>query len=62
MKDSNVRLEAIQLVKESIGNKLFDNGLSDIFPDLSPQARETKAKLNRWYYQTKDLLYSEGHY
>ena len=47
MKGSNVRLEAIQLVKESIGNKLFDNGLSDIFSDLSPQARETKAKLNR---------------
>ena len=31
MKGSNIRPEAIQLVKERIGNKFFDNRLSDIF-------------------------------
>ena len=29
---------------------LFDIGLSNIFLDLSPQARETKAKINKWDY------------
>ena len=27
---------------------LFDIGLSNIFLDLSPQARKTKAKINKW--------------
>ena len=29
-------------------NKLFDTGLSSIFLDMSPQAREAKAKINKW--------------
>ena len=29
---------------------LFDIGLSNIFGDMSPQAKETKAKLNKWDY------------
>ena len=31
-------------------NKLFDTGLSSIFLDMSPQAREAKAKINKWDY------------
>ena len=29
---------------------LFDISLSNIFLDLSPQARETKSKINKWDY------------
>ena len=29
---------------------LFDIGLSNVFLDLSLQARETKAKINKWDY------------
>ena len=30
------------------GSMLFDISLSNIFLALSPQARETKAKINKW--------------
>ena len=29
---------------------LFDTSLNNIFLDMSPQARETKAKINKWNY------------
>ena len=29
---------------------LFDTSLSNISLDMSPQARETKAKINKWDY------------
>ena len=36
--------------EEKTGSKLFDIGLSNIFLDLSPQARTTKAKINNRNY------------
>ena len=45
----NVRPETIKLLEENIGSELFDIGLNNIF--LSPQARETKAKINKWNYK-----------
>ena len=48
IKDINVRPETIKLLEENIGSTLFDISLSNIFLDLSPQARETKAKINKW--------------
>ena len=48
IKDINVRPKTIKLLEENIGGKLFDTGLSDIFLDVSPQAREKqKAKTNK---------------
>ena len=41
--------ETIKLLEENI-NLLFDISLSNRFLDLSPQARETKAKINKWDY------------
>ena len=41
--------ETIKLLEENI-NLLFDISLSNRFLDLSPQARETKAKINNWDY------------
>ena len=50
IKDLNVRPETIKLPEENIGSILFDVCLSNIFLDLSPQARETKAKINKRDY------------
>ena len=42
-KDFNMRLEAIKLLEENIGRTLFNINHSNIFLDLSPKAKETKA-------------------
>ena len=41
-----LRPETIKLLEVIIGNMLFDISLSIIFLDMSPQAKETKAKIN----------------
>ena len=48
IKDLNVRLKTIKILKEHIGNKILDFSPSNIFSALSPQARETKETLNKW--------------
>ena len=45
IKDLNVRLETT-----THSQYVFDIGLSNIILDLSPQARETKTKINKWDY------------
>ena len=44
MKDLNVRRETIKVFEESTGSNFYDIGYSHIFLDMSPEARETKAK------------------
>ena len=44
----NVRPETINFLEDNLGNTLFNFGLSNIFLDMSPQARETKAEINKW--------------
>jgi len=46
----NVSLENVKLLKENIGSNLLVIGLSNIFMDTSPEARETKANINYWNY------------
>ena len=48
MKDLNVRQEAIKILKEKAGKNLFDLGCSNFLLNMSPEARETKAKMNFW--------------
>ena len=51
IKGLNVRPEAINLLEENMGNALLDVALSSIFLNImSPQASETKEKINKWYY------------
>ena len=51
IKDLNVRPETTKLLEKNIGSTFLDIGLSNIFfLDLLPQARETKAKINKWDY------------
>ena len=48
MKDLNVRQEAIKILEEKTGNNLFDLDHRNFLLDMSPEARETKAKMNYW--------------
>ena len=48
IKDLNIRPETIKLLEENICGTLFDISLSNIFLNMSPQARATKAKINKW--------------
>ena len=48
MKYLNVRQESIRILEEKVGNNLFDFRHSNFLFDISPEARETKAKMNYW--------------
>ena len=48
IKDLNVRPETIKLLDENIGWTLIYRKCSNIFLDLSPKAKEVKAKINKW--------------
>ena len=50
IKDLSVIMKTVKLLDENIGSKLFDSGLRGIFLDMSPQAREIIAKINKWDY------------
>ena len=45
--DLNVRLETVKILEENIRNTPFGISLSNVAPDMSPQAKETKAKINK---------------
>ena len=49
-KDLNVRLKTIKFIKENIGSKFSDIARSNIFSDISPQAREIQEQINKWDY------------
>ena len=44
----NVRQETIKILEEKKNNNLFDPGWSNFLLDISPNAREIKAKMNYW--------------
>ena len=46
----NVSHEIIKLLEKNIGKNLLDINTSDFFMNISPWARETKAKMNKWDY------------
>ena len=50
IKDLNVSHETIKLLEENIGKTLFNINMSSFFMNISPWARETKAKKNNWDY------------
>ena len=56
--DLNVKPETIKILEENIGSTLFDTGLSNIFLDMSLQAKEKKAKIKRTTSHSK-LLHSK---
>ena len=50
MNDLNVRQESIKILEESTGNILFKLGHSKFLQDKSMKAKETKTKMNYWYF------------
>ena len=48
----NVRPKTIKLLEENIGSEISNIFLSDCFSDMSPWARESKVKINKWDYNT----------
>ena len=54
IKDLIVRLENKKFLEENMDSKLFVTSLSTIFLDMSPQARETKAKTHK--YTVKETI------
>ena len=50
IKNLNVRPETIKILEENIGSKILDNAHRYFLWDISPQARETKEKINKWDY------------
>ena len=60
-KDLNVKQETIKILEENTSSNVFDICHSNFLLDMSPEARETKAK-NKLLglHQNKSLLYNEG--
>ena len=50
MKDLNVRQASIKILEENTGNTVFELGHSNFLQDTSTKAKETKAKMNYWYF------------
>ena len=48
IKNLNIRPETIKLLEENIGCKLLDIGLCNEFLVVTPKAKATKAKINKW--------------
>ena len=48
MKDQNVRQKTIRILEEKADKNLFDLGCSTFLLNTSPEAKETKAKMNYW--------------
>ena len=59
MKDRNVRQKIIRILENTVSD-LFDTGCSNFLLDMTPEARETKAKINLGLHQDKKLLHSKG--
>ena len=49
MKHQNVKPETINILGESTGSHFSDIS-GNVFPDVSPEARKTKAKIKNWDY------------
>ena len=61
MKDLNIRQEAIKILEEKAGKNLSDLSPSNFLLNASPEAKETKAKMNYWDpIRIKNLLHREG--
>ena len=50
IKDLNMRQDSITTLEENIGSNIFDISCSNFFQDMSPKAKETKAKMNFWEF------------
>ena len=50
IKDVNGIPQTIKILEKNIGGKILDIACNNILLNISPQARETKEKINKWDY------------
>ena len=50
IKDLNISHDTIKALEENIERKISDIPCSNIFTDMSPRARNTKERVNKWGY------------
>ena len=50
IKDVNGIPQTIKILEKNIGSKILDIACNNILLNISPQARETKEKINKWDY------------
>ena len=63
IKDLNVKLETVKLLKENIGRTLDDINQSKILYDPPPRVMEIETKVNKWdLIKLKKFLHSKGNY
>ena len=55
IKDFNISCDTIKILEENIGKKIADIPRSNIFINMSPKARDTKERINKW-----DLIKIKG--
>ena len=48
IRDLNVRVDTINVLKKNVGRTLFDMNHSKIFFDLHPRVMEIKRKIYKW--------------
>ena len=48
VKDLNISRNTIKVLEENIGRKISDIPRSNILTDMSPKARDTKERINKW--------------
>ena len=58
IKDLNVRPKTIKIV-ENVGSKISDIAHRNFLSDISPQARETKEKVNTWDFIKLKCFYTQ---
>ena len=58
VKDLSISSETTKLLEESKGHQLFSISLREIVLDLSPQARASKAKINKWDYMKLNAFFT----
>ena len=48
--DLNISCDTIKILEENIGRKISNIPCSNIFTNMSPRARGTKERINKWDY------------
>ena len=59
IKDLNGRPETIKILEENISSKILDIACNNILSDISPHARETEEKIDKWDYIKLKSFYEE---
>ena len=54
-----MRPENIKTLEENTGSNFFNTGHGNISLDMSPKAKETKAKINNWDYIKTESFWTE---